>query len=292
MLLFGGIPYIYYDRFMELAIRQLRDCEFTGLGLLPIRGGYSITEEYCDELLETLVRFAEHRPECLSDGLGVLLLKRPWEHQEFEHRFSPFAFCVSAKIDAALREQGEGRKRAANEYAGASIRLGGKILRRQQEITRFLSDQLRRTPAMLPVRSFRSNYLQDFLRTVCEGLKGGEPVASVVEKELASFLNAHPRRRDGKGFIFEDDAGVYFKSPPRNLFHGSRPLRPNENGHNNNCFLTSRLRLGGYYLDGFHYDCTRKGRQLAAELENCHDERRSYTGRPNLNIYPNDFIRS
>jgi len=291
-MLVGGIPKIYYDRFKEIAIKRLRGTEFTGIGLDPIGGKYEINAEYCDELIETAVRYVENRPESVSDGLGVVLLRRPWESRNFEFKFSPFALCVSADVDVLLREQTEGRKRSANEYADIAIDLAQKLERRQREVSRYFTDQLRRTPALLPKQNFKSKHLTDALDKIFNELKKNEPVHEIVDRAMAEFISRHPRNRDGKGFKFEDDAGITFKSPPRTGLHGDNPMSPSDKGHKKECFLTCRVRFGGSYSERFHYDCTRNGKQLIASLFNCHDEFKDYKGDPHLNIFPNGFIRT
>jgi hypothetical protein len=61
--------------------------------------------------------------------------------------------------------------------------------------------------------------------------------------------------------------------------------------HNEVCFLNARVRLGGFYADGFHYDCMRRKARYEGRFANCHNVEANYTGRPHLNVYPNDYIR-
>jgi hypothetical protein len=94
MLLIGGIPNIYYDRFKALAIKELGGINFTGVGLKPLEDGrYEINQNYCEELIKTLVAYVVGRKNCLDKGLGVVLLRRAWEKNRFENRFFPFALC-------------------------------------------------------------------------------------------------------------------------------------------------------------------------------------------------------
>jgi hypothetical protein len=104
------------------------------------------------------------------------------------------------------------------------------------------------------------------------------------------FEEDHPFQKDGRGGIFESPKGVKFKSPPRDQFHGKRSNQKTPE-HADSCFLNARVRLGGFFADGFHYDCTRGKSAYSGRFKNCHKAEADYAGRPHLNVYPNDFIR-
>jgi hypothetical protein len=290
MLVFGGIPDIYFDRLKEIGLKRLDNIPFTGIGLRSVNGKYTVDLEYCEELIETLASYCESRPESISEGLGVVMLQRPWETRSFKDCFWPFSLYKQAIMDTKLSQKGEGRKKTANIYVNRAIDTGIKLHKYARKLTTFYKSELRRTPLLLPARAFSSQALVNLLRTVHDTVQdsgSSDVAASYADKK---FFASHEKRSDGKGFVFVDNSGIRFKSPPRNTFHGHRPTKANENGHNARCFISSRVRLGGYYEDGFHYDCTR-GSRLDGSFYNCHDECSRYRGDPHLNIFPNDFIK-
>lgn len=87
MLLFGGIPDIYFDRLKEIGPKRLNNIPFTGIGLRSVRGKYTVDHEYCEELIETLASYCENRTNSMSEGLGVVMLQRPWETRSFKDCF-------------------------------------------------------------------------------------------------------------------------------------------------------------------------------------------------------------
>jgi hypothetical protein len=288
MILFGGIPDIYYDRLKKVGPKHLSGIQFTGLGLRSDNGKYAVDHEYCEELIETLAIYWQNRPNSILEGLAVVMLQRPWETTSFKDCFLPFALYKSDIVDAKLSAKGEGQKRSANVYINSAIATAIRLHASVRKITSIYRSELRRTPLLLPLRSFSSHNLWPLIKKAHDAVQSS--VASNTAVYAKEFLTAHERRSDGRGFVFVDDSGIQFKSPPRNLFHGLRPAKVNENGHNAKCFLNSRVRLGGYYEDGFHYDCTR-GTRLEGSFYNCHNECSTYRGDPHLNIFPNDFIR-
>jgi len=289
MILFGGIPDLYYDRLTEIVPRRFPDIVFTGISLKPLNSRYEIDSDYCDELVETLALYCQNRPECMSEGLGVVLLRRPWESRTFQEKFWPFALCQSVAVDIRQSNRGEGRKRAANLYAERAIETARRVNKKVKSLTMIYQTELRRTPLLLPIRSFASPILRELFLDLHDSLQSPRPVADAVRTATQQFSSQYERRPDGRGSVFIDDSKVQFKAPPRNVFHGHRPTKANENGHNVGCFINARIRLGGYYADGFHYDCTR-GSCLEGQFSNCHDYSAKYRGRPHLNIFPNDFI--
>lgn len=157
MFLFGGIPDIYYVRFLERARAILADDYFTGLPLhASSERTYSLDRQYCEELVKTLVAYAEERPACLDHGLGVVLLLREWERGRFETDFWPFALCRSEYIKQRISRNGQEARHVANKYADAAISTATKLRKPVRALTSEFETRLRRTPLLLPLRHFAS----------------------------------------------------------------------------------------------------------------------------------------
>ena len=292
MLLVGGIPDIYFGRFNDLARKELGGINFTGLPLEPLKDGrYEINQNYCEELIKTLVAYVEGRPNCLSKGLGVVLLRRAWERNRFENSFFPFALCKVVDVTEPIRESLEGVKRAANIYANVAFAAARQLQGPVRTLTTVFDTKLRRTPLLLPLRHFKSDHLLPLLSEAQATIVDARSPAEAVNQACKRFLRQHPFTQHGRGGIFTSKDHVEFKAPGRDNFHGRRAIASRGQGHDERCFLNARVRLGGYFVDGFHYDCTRGEFNYCGTFSNCHSAISSYTGRPHLNVYPNDFIR-
>jgi hypothetical protein len=230
-----------------------RILEFTGLGLKPFRGRYEIDKYYCEELLETMTRYIEGRPECVRQGLAVIIVQRagqrPEETRRLEEAIWPFALSKTISIEYPVSDRGEGLKRAANIYSTAAISGGQSLASLTRYVNNVFTTQLRRTPLLLPLRRFDSTHLVSLIREVLALLPTSSEPADVIDQACERFLAVHPRRRDGKGAIFENNSGVEFKTPPR----------------------------------------SRRGSRYSGNFKNCHDARGYYNGNPHLNIFPNDL---
>jgi hypothetical protein len=293
MILFGGIPDIYYERLRERALIELAEHKFTGVPLRASAAGrYAINRQYCEELIRTLVAFIQGRPSCLERGLGVVLILRAWEQNRFESLFLPFALCKSVAINVSIRTSGEGAKRSANGYASHALSAAKRLSKPLAAMTSEFETRLRRTPLLLPIRHFASEHLIALVVDTLRGMNDSSNPSEKIRELCNRFETFHPYRKGGRrqGY-FSSRAGVDFVAPGRQIFHGTR-VQGIPEGHNEGCYLNARVRLGGFYSDGgFHYDCTRAGASHAGTFKNCHDAEAAYVGRPHLNVYPNDFIR-
>ena len=191
----------------------------------------------------------------------------------------------------ATHKRGEAAKQVANIYAASAISAAKRLRKGIGALTTEFSTRLRRTPLLLPIRRFGSDHLVTLLSSTGEAIKGDHVPSDVIKDACLDFERKHPYAKAGmRQGRFENLAGVEFVAPGRADHHGRRALKVG-NGHNEACYLNARLRLGGAFADGFHYDCTRQRRAYSGIFGNCHDAEASYTGRPHLNVYPNDFIR-
>ena len=207
MILFGGVPDIYFNRLKEIGLKRLNSIPFTGIGLRSVNGKYTVDHEYCEELIDTLVSYCEKRPNLMSEGLGVVMVQRPWETVSFKDCFWPFALYKHTTINTKLNYKGEGQKKSANIYADHAINVAINLHKSARKITSIYKYELRKTPILLPLRSFSSKILEPLLKTVhdtIQELTSSDSAALFASKE---FLSAHERRLDGKGFVFVDELG-------------------------------------------------------------------------------------
>jgi hypothetical protein len=290
MFLFGGIPEIYYERFKDRAARELSSDDFTGLPLYPSQSRtYVLDRTYCRELINTLVAYVEGRPQCLIHGLGVVLILREWEHNNFDTNFLPFGLCKVCHVGEPISRSGVGASRTANKYTEIALEAASRLRSPVRAMTAEFETRLRRTPLLLPLRHFDSEHLCRLITEILEAIGNSAVTDDAIKAACRRFEMHHPFQRQGKGGSFESPKGIRFTAPPRNWFHGQRA--ENITGdHNEACFLNARMRLGGAFADGFHYDCTR-GNSHSGYFKNCHGAERHYQGSPHLNVYPNDFIR-
>jgi hypothetical protein len=178
----------------------------------------------------------------------------------------------------------------ANRFADAVASGAQRVRTPVKMLTAEYSARMRRTPALLPLEHFSSDKLIQLLQAIKTSLDAADPQAE-LRQACDRFEEHHPFKKFGRRVRgFSDRRGVRFVTPPRDQLHGH--LREiNSGGHNERCFLNSRVRLGGYFDDGFHYDCTVEIGNYEGHFDNCHRASNRYDGRPHLNVYPNDYIR-
>jgi hypothetical protein len=225
MILFAGIPQQYYDKVVTRAIS--RGLTFTGLPLRELGGRYAITLEYCSDLMDTLARYLEGRPGAVPSGVGVVVPIRTGQLEndfaQVTAHFCSFAVCVCVRVDYNLFEKGEALKKSSNDLADKLLPIAEKLNSKVSDLGVYYSSQVRRTPLLLPRAHFNSAKLNDTLNELGKALFESATPAKTAENVSDEFLKYFDRRRDGKGFIFENDYNVEFKTPPRNEFHGQAP---------------------------------------------------------------------
>jgi hypothetical protein len=293
MFLFGGIPSLYYERLKERAQNELREHQFTGVPLPPSGGdNFAIDERHCAELISALVAYVQQRPACLDKGLGVVLVLRPWQENRFEPLFQPFGICAAAYVDQPIKRDGLSARLTANIYVDNAFQSARQLLKPVRAFTTEFEARLRRTPLLLPRRHFASARLNDLFQQALEIVREADNPTEAIRSACSEFEKHHPYVKTGKKQgRFTNPAGANFVAPGRQIFHGRRADKV-EAGHNERCFLNARVRLGGAFVDGFHYDCSRGAGRYVGAFSNCHDVVGQYAGNPHLNVYPHDFIRA
>ena len=293
MFLFGGIPNLYYERLKERAQTELRELLFTGVPLPPSGAdNFAIDAQHCTKLILALVAYVQERPHCLDKGLGVVLVLRPWQQNRFEAFFGPFGICAIARVDERIRRDGLAGRLAANKYVDHAFSAARYLLKPVRALTTEFEARLRRTPLLLPRRHFGSVQLDDLFRQVLEVVREAVNPTEAILSACNQFEKHHPYVKTGKKQgRFTNPEGTDFVAPGRQIFHGRRTDKI-ESDHNEHCFLNARVRLGGAFADGFHYDCSRGSGNYVGAFSNCHDVVGKYAGKPHLNVYPHDFIRA
>lgn len=294
-----GIPDVIFDRVMS---RVRADLKGQALFASPLRknsaGNYAVDLEACDRALQSVSKALRADPQCLAGGLGVVILRRPWEQPRFSDFYFPFGLVRHAVSENAniggrrLKEVANATSRAVTETC--RILIGPiKAARNRYEST------AGKTRALLPIKNFSSPVLRDGLVRLSEELPYSDDPKKMLKEfdEALSELVPSRRERD-HGAYFEDAANKWFKMPGRAL-HGrvrilaeDSPSAKGAGAHILRCHLAAKLRLGGTVIEGFHFDCTAKGKALVGDFEICHSITSRYHGRPHLNIYVNDFIRA
>jgi hypothetical protein len=304
MFLIGGIPNIYHGKVVESLAnrisRQNNFDRFVSSPLKPLAGGnYLIDQDYCTHLINKLVEHFSNDQSCLDRGLAVIMFSNGDKTNQIETRFFPFAFYLEAQIIVSDKNSDFQIEKIAKEYVQYITKCFEKIRKPLAALNNEFSDRLQRTPFLLPSRNFASEKHKTMLRTLVSKLSDSNNPSETIKSECISFQHSYPLKKlhdtigrssnERNNKYFEDDHGVWFASPGRAL-HGRRQNQV-EAPHSQLCFLNSRLRLGGVYRDGFHYDCTKSGKVHKGNFCNCHNVNADYKGNPHLNIYPDDYIR-
>jgi len=244
-------------------------------------------KSHAEALLCQLADLLDQRPLAAASGAAVIVVDPvPDEVEILSSSFFPMSFVVQAKFPD--RKHGESAASMKNLMM-LSISSSAKRARSATKAACVEMEQwLTRTPLLLPLKNFQSDYLFQATKSLAKTLGETDEPEQLFQEVRTQLENVHPRvggRKQQKYYV--DSSGVRFCMPGRHL-HGI--ARPSE-GHPVSCFLNGLLRLGGAIKDGFHYDCTKGGQPLTGTRQNCHGELGPYTGRPHLNIAPNDFIR-
>lgn len=292
MILCGGVPDVYVERFRTRSRTERPEHYFATRPLRPDASGrYFLNDQHKDELLQTLESEVDNQTGILNDGLGVILVLRPWETiGSFADDFFPFALCAVVQMSGRPISKGREARITANQITSDILVVADKLYRTCKLMTSELQSRRRRTPILLPIRHFNSEELTNLLLEIWKNLYTQDDKAEYILGRCSEFEKKHqflPSRKGGGFFV--NDRGIQFRSPRRAL-HGFR-RHVKEKDHKADCFYNAALRLGGGISSSVHYDCTRNGKEYSGCFLNCHDAKDYYEGKPHLNVYSNDFIR-
>ncbi len=293
MFCFVGVPDIYVSRFSHVAAARLQGHLFHALPIRPdFSGAFRLNRDYLADILESLLAFWHGRPTCFDDGLGVIALQPTWDRTMVaQDAFFPFALVRVVTTTTPLPTSGSRAAQTANRITNDMIAVAQSMIRPTRAMVAELKDRMKRTPLLLPVRHFDADELRDLLDEVVTGLLQAENPTLFIQNACSRFERRFPFRKLGKRTgAFTNGRGIDFAMPGRAL-HGNVWPYGEMGEHLVTCLLTAQLRLGGRISRGFHYDCTRGGEAYSGRFSDCHEAVANYAGNPQLNVYPNDYIR-
>lgn len=285
MIFILGLTSAHYADVVAAVVRSLPGEMVAGL---PALGKPMLTNKYAEECLETIVKFYSGRQNCFKRGLSIIVVSQAGESAAgISLEFFPFSLIKEVCFPRQYSVTGAQSSRDKNELIRLLVAEAKRQTKIKNSINTYYSSRINRTPLLLPLRHFGESQLRDVIKKVWKDLPVSEDSVGVLEGACRSFEAHFPFSKKGgsKTGNFANGRDVWFSTPGRHL-HGPASL-----SHANICFLNGILRIGGAIEDGFHYDCTKRGDTHEGTFENCHGELVKKSGKPHLNVYPNDYVR-
>lgn len=294
LYLFAGIPVGVFDR-VEAARADIvqGDGDFWASPMPGFGRQYDFL--YSQKFSKTLVqRLSTDHQNKLADT-GIALIYIDFENESVGHFVRAlFPAVLMIPVKWQFKFGSPNTENASVNVLKVELKKAARkaklaITALKQELTKHQNT----TPALLPVKNFRSTIYVDALRVLERNLNAPEghveTLASFVETVKASHKPVRLANEGRKGALtaFADDAEVFFAPPGRDHHAFSRPAVD----HADLCLLSGRRRLGAPYAPAFHYDCTRMGEPLEGYFTGCHEDERHWKGKPHINIAPNDYLR-
>jgi len=232
---------------------------------------------------------SDHHNKLGETGFAIICIKNGSEN-DFIREFFPSTLVIPIEWSPVYGSKME-RRISGNDliekFTFATI-LAKRCL---TAIKKELRERANKTPLLLPLENFKSLVLAKTLRDLQTNLAVSQDENSVIKQHLALFEHSHPEQDDDESKLAYrlDNRHIKFRAPGK-ATHGF--ARPDKKIHKMQCLLSGRRRLGAPFNPGFHFDCTRGGSPLTGDFANCHTtEPSKLTGKPHLNIAPNDFVR-
>lgn len=287
MIFIIGLPQQHHSHVLKTLPRALKDEYITGIKL----NRRASLEEIFEECLDTLIEFHRGRSDCFKKGLLVVGVTQPGEEiQEILSKFFPFALTKEINFPRKYSTSSAQARRDGNALFAILEKEIKHQVKIRNRITSFLGSKAARTPILLPLNHFGEDDLINFISQTWKKASEASDIQVFLDEESKKFETKFPfKKKNGSrtGF-FQNSKDVWFRPPGRDLHGSSYPKAP---GHLTTCFFNAILRIGGAIKDGFHYDCTKGGSRHVGTFQNCHGDSVQMSGRPHLNVYPNDFIR-
>jgi hypothetical protein len=231
----------------------------------------------------------DHHNRLGDTGFAIICIKNR-NTNDFIREFFPSTLVIPIEWSPVYGSKME-RKISGNELIEkftVATMLAKKCL---TAIKKELRERANKTPLLLPTGNFKSNVLTQTLWNLQTDLAVAQDENSVIKQHLEFFELHHPEQEDDQSKLaFRlDGRNIKFRAPGK-ATHGF--ARPDKEVHKMQCLLSGRRRLGAPFQPGFHFDCTKGGSPLIGHFSNCHTTQLSkLTGKPHLNIAPNDFVR-
>lgn len=246
------------------------------------------TKQLADEYIAEAARWVREQNE--SDRISfVLLYVNHFGQQtsDFVQQFFPFALPIPIQpIDLSATTTKNSVRAAYNKFIEGLVEAAVWGRRTANAVSHALKDE-HKTPVLLPVRNFQSPDFRNLLEDVYVHLSDAEDIPRLIQSRFAEFERNNRcihKTGGGKQKCFFDGE-LYFIGPGKNR-HGY--FRHRSKGHESNCILTAKSRLGGSFSHDFHYDC-QPARGLRSSYANCHDAAQKPKPK-HINIAPNDYV--
>ncbi len=213
------------------------------------------------------------------------------ETQQFINAFTPYILPARVGWQADLENTKTKVAESKNQLIDilkstiVEVKIALNLLRKE------VVEKANRTPFLLPLKNFSSDVLQTRINHLHQNIVAIGNKEALIAQTIRTILANHPpQASNGNKPCFVDNKSIYFNSPGKSLHGFSRV----DTGHPDICYISANVRLGARYSKAFHYDCTKGGKQqaLTGSFFGCHQVGSSIkTGKPHLNISPNDHIR-
>ena len=287
----AGVPRPHFDDVYKNQRRFLSDnCNLVSETLKSTDPAYYFKGHANFFLKEFHSRLASDHQNQLSDTFFAILYVSAGDLSDrFASQFFPSILTIP--LDWTPRSGTRTiRGASSNELIG---KLRNAVLHAQnvaRALKRELGEQDQKTPWLLPPKNFTSKVYRSLLAQLHERLRLGSSIEENLQRASNEFKRHHPPQRLGKSnrACFVDNRRIEFH-PPGQARHAY--ARANYAGHPKSCLLNGRRRLGYPYDRAFHFDCQSGNGKLVADMYNCHSDLERFSGRPHLNVAPNDNVR-
>lgn len=225
------------------------------------------------------------------EDVAILLAYVRYGHQEtsrFVRDFFPFALASQLEpFYPNSAPKNERRHQLLDHIAVIETVVGD--LRKRARVVRDVFSGQNFHPLLLPLCNFKSDVLGPQVEALFNSIGTVENPRGQLDAARAAILTDHPLyKSENHTPFFQDNRDLRFKSPGKNR-HGFARRVGTE--HQDQCLLSSRVRLGGPFDALFHYDCDYEHRSLDASYPNCHGVDTPPGASTHVNIAPNDAIR-
>ena len=287
----AGLPHLHYDALVARRPHTIVG-DRANIVSAPL-SGQIYTHAYINRLIKKLWDRCSEEPAEHISLIGIYATDfQPESRDRLLAAFSPFALMVPLNRE----HRGDGPRQTERKHAATVVERIRTIAMKARKLVDTLSHETlsnsNRTPFLLPLRNFQSNFLGSWIDQAQATMSGdGADPDVIVDRLRDEFERKHPSRRaldDGKRY-FVDDRSLVFKSAGRAL-HGL-PRHRWGDAHEPRCLLNAKSRLGAPFPGRFHYDCQCANSTVSRDFTNCHGVTESVRNASHVNVSPNDHWR-